>query len=223
MKKALLCLLFFSCSGTIDIQDMGAICRDVNRQLLLNNLDKNYILLAANDNLDDNDLTIFKLGLKCLGMQEKIVDEDTTIADLTIYTYVPGYFLYFTGHGSTNTIYVSSEKNNPYDLLSGTFFSAQNVFIATCETLKYPEAVRVGMNRNTDALMGYTKPSYDYEDENVVFEMLLNMHAGLSIPMSFFNANKDNSALHDRWVIYKRENGIITEYSERTGNKFYED
>jgi hypothetical protein len=68
--------------------------------------------------------------------------------------------------------------------------------------------------------MGYSGIAYDPSDLWTIYNILNELKEGKSIPGAFYNAHKNDDALHNRWIMYLREGENIIEYSERSGNNY---
>lgn len=213
--KLLLCILISGCNldPNLGAQLALEICRDQD----VEDKDKDYVLLATDDNLDSYDINVFDIGLSCLKFKRKIVDIALDAEHFQQYVEDTPYFLYFSGHGSANVgIYADDEQL----LFDSSIFNASYVFISACSVLGNADKVKRLMGPNTQTLMGYTRIVTDSTDNWMAYYMIENMHNGDDIPTAFFNAHKD-SKFKDRWVIYDRQGEDIIEYSERSENKHY--
>jgi hypothetical protein len=228
--RILILYLLIGCSpenkDLYSVQDI--ICHNVSQTIYAANEAKNYLLLSVEDNLDNTDVDMFEAGLDCLGYSKQVLDKQVTVENLIGYVKLYGDFLYFSGHGSQETIYASLDYTGPdirsaFNLNHYSLFNAKVVFLATCFTLERAENVRAIMSPYTEYALGYINQSFDRLDSDVVYSMLVEIKKGTSIPMAFYLANKNLDKLHDVWIIYHRTVKNIIEYSERSNNTYSEE
>jgi len=216
-----LCLFSYACipgrAGTDDVVDQ--ICKVVSGQIEYKMLDKDYILVGSDDGLEDTDVEMLDLGLYCLGYMPKIINVETIPYDLPALLGYPVHLLYFSGHGSPGTISVA---HGTYVLPTNMHLVAENIIFSSCSTLRNMEEVSNFISDNVKYVMGYLDYAYDGLDNEIILRMLLEMKKGKSIPMAFYLANKQESMVSKHWVIYKNDNGELTEYSVRSGVQFSE-
>jgi len=167
----------------------------------------------VNDGLSPNDGVIFGNGLISRGYTEIARNTNVTVSSLNSY-FIRGDlgFVYHTGHGNVGSIACSDGTLTVYN--AGTL-NATNIAVATCLTMDN----RAWMNKFglTEHLMGYTNYSYDYVDDDVCYDMLSYLDAGKNWARNWYESNIDKSQLYDRWLVYKKQNGVVTEYSAENG------
>jgi len=173
---------------------------------------KNYMLLSADDNLNDEDIQIFDVGLTNLNYGATLVDYMATSVTFEDVVCETPTFLYFSGHGRDIPLLYFSDK---YLYPTPYLFNASFVFISACSVLDNSELIKQLMGPNTLALMGYAQPIHDIIDNTMAKEMLNLMNNGNTLPEAFYITHR-SSRYHDRYVMYIREGNNIIEYSERT-------
>jgi|GEM_PF-2140494 len=167
----------------------------------------------VNDGLDSNDAIIIGNALISMGYTEIARNPNVTVSELNSY-FTRGDIgvVYHTGHGNVGSIACSDGSLTVSN--AGTL-NATNITVATCLTM----ANRAWMNKFglTEHLMGYTNYSYDYIDDDVCYDMLDGLYAGKNWARIWYESNIDKSYLYDRWLVYKKQNGVVTEYSANNG------
>ena len=194
------------------------VCSNVSEIDRNSNAEKSFILLSSKDGLDDEDIDMFHVGLSCLGYTSCAETMEASLDSAKEYFSYNVDFLYFSGHGAGNQLYISDSRL----YLREITFMAKHTFLSSCFTLANLGIVEKSMSLCTESVMGYYKESYDPYDNTVALDMLSHMQEGASIPMAFYLSHKYNPKLHDRWVIYKRIDGEVVEFSERSGNTYAE-
>lgn len=225
MGKGIVFILVFMCYSCEQApwkttQDVwNDVCKKQIGKIEYKQTDKNYVLIAGNDNLDDTDVEMLDVGLYCLGETPEIVNTKSTTYELPDYISRDVYFLYFSGHGNVGRIFL---EEKPYYLGSYDRITAENVFFSSCMTLSEPDYIRNAISDKVKYVMGYSDKSYSPVDNNVVYKMLKFMQQGKSIPISFYLAASTEAYVDNSWVIYRNDNGVLTEFSARSGVNFTE-
>jgi len=171
------------------------------------------VISWVNDGLSPNDGIIFGNGLISRGYSEIARNTNVTVSDLNSYfTRGDLGFVYHTGHGNVGSIACS---NGTLTVSAASTLNATNITVATCLTMDS----RAWMNKFglTEHLMGYTNYSYDNIDDQVCYDMLTGLDAGKNWARIWYESNIDKSYLYDRWLVYKKQNGVVTEYSAENG------
>lgn len=194
------------------------VCSNVSKSDVSSNAGKSFILLSSRDGLDDEDTDMFHVGLSCMGYTSCAETVEASLDSAKEYFSYNVDFLYFSGHGSGNQMYISDSRLYLADIT----FMAKHTFLSSCFTLANQIYVERAMSMCAESVMGYYKEAYDPYDNNVALDILSHMQQGESIPMSFYLAHRYDPKLHDRWVIYKRIDGEVIEFSERSGNTYVE-
>ena len=165
---------------------------------------------AVRDDLDNADLDIMAQGLQGLGYDMQVRDTNVSSGTLASYFGQNLTTLYHTGHGFEQGIATSDGVLALGDINLGV----QNAIIATCLALYYSWESAFG--GNTESVLGYTKVSFDFIDDQVVRLFLQGLGSGSSYLQAWYMANVGIGELSDRWAAYVREGGIA-EYSARSG------
>lgn len=175
---------------------------------------KSHVISWVQDNLNSYDGVILGDGLISRGYNEIARNTNVTASSLNNYfTQGDLNFVYHTGHGNVGSIACSGGSLTVNTV--GTL-NARNIVVATCLTM----ADRAWMNKfgSTEHLMGYTNYSYDIVDNQVCNDMLTGLDSGKNWSRIWYESNINKSQLYDRWLVYKKQNGVVTEYSANNSN-----
>jgi hypothetical protein len=172
-----------------------------------------YIVTAVNDGLDNQDLYLMNDGLSGLGYRQMALNTNVSYSQMISYLQSNYTTLYHTGHGSERDFGTANGAISS----STTTINIQNTIIATCLTMS-DTGWKNAFGQNAQCIMGYTKESFDYTDNDVVNNMINRLRENKSYAVAWYQANSAIGLTSDRWACYVREGGSINEYSARTGN-----
>lgn len=175
--------------------------------------DKTFIVSSVRNELNNNDLYVFANGLYNLGYTKVLEDTNVYRSELIDYLGRTITTLYHTGHGYYGTVYAADDTISA----SNVTLRAQNTIFATCLSMT-DTSWRYAFGSTAQTLMGYTKLSYDYTDDEVARNMVNQLANNVTYKLSWYLANSGIRGLNDRWAEYIREGSSIVEYSARTGN-----
>lgn len=175
--------------------------------------DKTLIVSSVRDELNNNDLYVFANGLYNLGYTKVLEDTNVYRSELIDYLGRSITTLYHTGHGYYGAVYTADGTISP----SNVTLRAQNTIFATCLSMT-DTSWKNSFTSTAQTLMGYTKYSYDYTDDEVARNMVNQLANNVTYKLAWYLSNSGISGLNDRWAEYVREGSSIVEYSARTGN-----
>jgi hypothetical protein len=161
--------------------------------------------------LDRNDMYVMAEGLVGLGYDWVLRDADVTTAELASYLERELTTLYHTSHGNTGVVVTADGMLDSGDAT----LAVRNTIFATCLTLA--DSWSSAFGATAESVLGYTEVSYDIVDDEVVRLMLMELRAGASYILAWYEANVAVDGLDDRWIGYVREGADIVEYSARSG------
>jgi hypothetical protein len=165
------------------------------------------------DDLDQQDLQLVDAGLSERGYFCEARDTNVSRHALIQYLETPVTFLYHTGHGTEGVVATSGG----FVSTSSAQIQVANTVFATCLALA-DENWKSAFGASAERILGYTKLSYDFIDDEVVNSMLGELDKGRDYLQAWYLANVKIRALSDRWAAYVREGEGITEYSARSKN-----
>lgn len=166
---------------------------------------------AVRDDLDNNDLTLMADGLTQLGYQLAVRDLNVTSASLASLLAEDITTFYHTGHGFEEGIATSDGVL----YLNQISLGVRHAIMATCLALSQRWDGCFGSS--TESVLGYSKVSFDFIDDEVVRQLLGALGNGSSYPQAWYLANAGIGDVSDRWVAYVSEGGGVVEYSARSG------
>jgi len=173
-----------------------------------------FTVTSVNDDLDNSDGQDFVNGYKSLGYTFSTWNKNVSTSALKGYLETSQEMVFHTGHGNTGIIATSNGSLNT----NGLTVNSKYFISATCLTMANTAWKNV-FGANAQALMGYTKVSFDKPvDNEQVAKFIQQLKSGSSHQMAFYKSNTAISSLKDRWCVYAREGTKIVEYSARTNN-----
>ncbi len=182
--------------------------------------DLTFIVTHVNDGLNANDYTIMKDGLTSLGYDQVGSNTNVSTSQLINYLQTDATVLYHTGHGdySSGSGGMVLTANNGLLYTDSTVVNTVNTVFATCLTLT-DTGWKNQFGATAQNICGYTNYSYDSPvDDQLANDLLDELGNGKTFLQAWYLSNASNSSLDDRWCVYARTGGTITEYSARTGN-----
>jgi hypothetical protein len=175
---------------------------------------RTFIVTAVRgDGLDQGDMEVMAEGLAGLGYAEVAHDDYVSTRTLAGYLARDATTLYHTGHGVEGAVMTSDGSLGVGDARIGV----RNAIFGTCLTLYYSWASAFGAD--TETVLGYTKVSFDWTDNDVARAFVSQLGAGRGYMAAWYQANAAESSLSDRWAGYVREGDTVVEYSARTGRR----